>query len=97
MELFKHFTDKSQGVRRLGAAAIDLCHVACGFVDGFWEFDLKPWDMAAGILMVSEAGGKVSQLNGINIDIYQDHILATNGNIHEIMLKHTKPVLELLL
>jgi myo-inositol-1(or 4)-monophosphatase len=97
MKLFKHFTDKSQGVRRLGAAAIDLCHVACGFVDGFWEFDLKPWDMAAGILMVSEAGGKVSQLNGINIDIYQDHILATNGNIHEVMLEHTKPVLESLL
>ena len=55
MSLFKLFTDKTQGVRRLGAAAIDLCHVACGIVDGLWEFDLHPWDTAAGILIVSRS------------------------------------------
>jgi myo-inositol-1(or 4)-monophosphatase len=83
MELFKYFTDKTQGVRRLGAASIDLCHVACGTIDGFWEFDLKPWDTAAGIMIVSEAGGKVTRMDGGLFNIYDDQILASNGIIHQ--------------
>ena len=94
MSLFKLFTDKTQGVRRLGAASIDLCHVACGIVDGFWEFDLHPWDTAAGILIVSESGGKVSQMDGKQYNIHKNHILATNGEIHKEMLAFTKPVVE---
>ncbi|NQV37444.1 MAG: inositol monophosphatase, partial [Candidatus Marinimicrobia bacterium] len=66
MELFKYYTDITQGVRRLGAASVDLCHLACGQVDGFWEFDLHPWDTAAGILIVEEAGGNVTGMNGEN-------------------------------
>ncbi|MBC8346701.1 MAG: inositol monophosphatase [Candidatus Marinimicrobia bacterium] len=95
MALFKKFTEVTQGVRRLGAAAVDLCHVACGMVDGFWEFDLHPWDTAAGILIASEAGGMVSQMDGNEYDIHKNHILVTNGEIHKEMLAITKPVVEL--
>ena len=83
MKLFKHFTDNTQGVRRLGAASIDLCHLATGIVDGFWEYDLKPWDTAAGKLIVEEAGGKITKLNGDKFNIYQNQILASNKIIHE--------------
>ncbi len=86
MILFKRFTDIGQGVRRLGAAAVDLCHIASGKVDGFWEFDLHPWDTAAGILIVSEAGGKVTKLDGSDYSIYNNEILATNGEIHQKMI-----------
>jgi len=86
MNLFKHFTNNSQGVRRLGAASIDLCHLASGIIDGFWEYDLKPWDTAAGKLIVEEAGGKITKLNGQNFNIYQNEILATNKKIHEEMI-----------
>jgi len=92
MALFKSLTDVTQGVRRLGAASIDLCHLACGIVDGFWEFDLQPWDTAAGILVAREAGGLITQMDGKEYDIYKKQILATNGNIHEAMLAYTKPV-----
>jgi len=94
MNLFKSFTDITQGVRRLGAASVDLCHVACGIVDGFWEFDLHPWDTAAGILIVLEAGGMITQMDGKRYDIFQRQILASNGHIHEFMLKNTKPVID---
>ena len=60
MRLFQILTDKTQGVRRLGAASVDLCHVAMGMVDGFWEFDLHPWDTAAGMLILTEDGGTVT-------------------------------------
>lgn len=83
IKLFELFTDKTQGVRRLGAACIDLCHLASGIIDGYWEFDLKPWDTAAGIVIVSEAGGKISNMNGSEYNIYGDQILATNGIIHD--------------
>jgi len=94
MNLFKSFTDITQGVRRLGAASVDLCHVACGIVDGFWEFDLHPWDTAAGILIVLEAGGMITQMDGKRYDIFQRQILASNGHIHEPMLKYTKPIID---
>ncbi len=87
MDLFKHFTDITQGVRRLGAASVDLCHVACGRVDGFWEYDLHPWDTAAGILIIQEAGGMVTGMDGNPFSIYQDHVLCTNGYLHQEMLR----------
>ncbi|HVI44528.1 MAG TPA: inositol monophosphatase family protein [Chitinophaga sp.] len=69
-------------VRRLGSAAIDLCWVACGRFDGFWEHHLQPWDAAAGYLMVEEAGGKITDFSGNKYSLYQKQILATNGHIH---------------
>ena len=87
MVLFKRFTDICQGVRRLGAAAVDLCHIASGKVDGFWEFDLHPWDSAAGILIVSEAGGKISKMDGFEYSIYDKEILVSNGLLHDQMIK----------
>jgi len=85
MELFKHFTDITQGVRRLGAAAVDFAHVASGKVDGFWEFNLQPWDSAAGILLVKEAGGKISRMNGSDFSIYDNQILASNNILHDTL------------
>ncbi len=75
----------SQGIRRCGSAALDLCFVACGRLDGFWELHLKPWDVAAGVLIVSEAGGAVSDFSGNQTGIDGSEILATNGHIHSDM------------
>lgn len=72
----------SHGVRRGGSAALDLAYVGCGRLDLFWEFGLKPWDMAAGILLVSEAGGAVSDMNGAPTSVAGPHLLADNGLIH---------------
>jgi len=93
MTLFKGFTDKSHGVRRLGAAAVDLCHVASGKVDGFWEFDLKPWDSAAGILIAQEAGCVVSQMDGSDYSIYDNNILVANPNIHREMILEIEKII----
>ena len=87
MKLFKYFTDICHGVRRLGSAAIDICHVATGQADGFWEFDLKPWDTAAGILIAKESGCIVTKLDGTNYNIHENNILITNGNIHNEIIK----------
>jgi myo-inositol-1(or 4)-monophosphatase len=73
---------KAQGVRRAGAAALDLAHVACGRLDGFWEIKLKPWDTAAGKLLVEEAGGKISDFKGAPYSPFLKEILATNTFIH---------------
>ncbi|MFO7666648.1 MAG: inositol monophosphatase family protein [Desulfobacterales bacterium] len=73
----------SQGIRRLGSAALDLCYVASGRFEGFWEENLKPWDTAAGFIIVSEAGGKISDFSGNPYNIYKKEVLATNGKIHE--------------
>ena len=78
----------TQGVRRDGAAAIDLCYVASGKVDGFWEVKLSPWDVAAGVLIVKEAGGKVTDLKGSEYDVFNDKIVATNGFIHKELIRH---------
>jgi myo-inositol-1(or 4)-monophosphatase len=86
MRLYKHFTDTTQGVRRLGAAAVDLCHVASGKVDGFWEFDLQPWDTAAGILIAREAGCMVTQMDGSDYTIYDKNILVANPQVHSKMV-----------
>lgn len=87
MNFFKIMLEKAQAVRRAGSAAIDLCYVGCGRFDGFWEFNLNPWDTAAGQLIVKEAGGMVTALNGGRFDIFQKEIIATNGLIHDEMLR----------
>jgi myo-inositol-1(or 4)-monophosphatase len=79
------FTLRSHGVRRDGAAALDLCYIACGRFDGFWEFGLKSWDTAAGMLLVSEAGGRVSDFADQPFHPGGREVLATNGHIHEEM------------
>jgi myo-inositol-1(or 4)-monophosphatase len=84
--LFGAFVGKARAVRRLGSAAIDLCYVAAGRMDGFWESDLKPWDIAGGALVVTEAGGQVSDMNGSAFDSRRGHILATNDHLHGPML-----------
>ncbi len=77
----------TQGVRRFGAAALDLAYVACGRLDGFWERWLKPWDTAAGVIILQEAGGLVTQYDGTEYSIYSDNILASNHLIHNEMKK----------
>ena len=86
LDHFSNFALKSQAVRRAGSAALDLCHTACGRFDGYWELKLGPWDVAAGSLMVAEAGGKVSDFKGGRFDIHMKELLASNGRIHRQML-----------
>lgn len=76
----------AQGIRRPGSAALDLCSVACGRVDGFWEEGLKPWDSAAGAIIVKEAGGRVSTYGGEDHTVYAKSLVASNGLIHDDML-----------
>jgi myo-inositol-1(or 4)-monophosphatase len=73
-------------VRRAGSAALDLAYVACGRLDAFWEFNLNPWDTAAGILLVEEAGGRVTDFAGGHFQLDSDEILASNGLIHEELI-----------
>lgn len=80
---FCHLTHLTQGVRRGGAAALDLAYVACGRVDGYWERGIAPWDVTAGIILVQEAGGKVTAYDGTPIKIESGRILATNGHLHD--------------
>ena len=87
IEVFERFIRKGVPVRRLGSAAIDLCWVAAGRFDGFFEHKLEAWDSAAGFLIVEEAGGRVTDFNGNKFSPYQHRILATNGRIHEEMLR----------
>jgi myo-inositol-1(or 4)-monophosphatase len=84
---FANFIMNAQGVRRDGAAALDLAYVACGRFDGFWEEGLKPWDVAAGSLLVEEAGGRLSKYDGAPLSIYTPPILASNGLLHEQMMR----------
>lgn len=86
IDLFVTFTMASRGVRRAGAAALDLASVAAGRLDGFWECKLKPWDVAAGMLLVEEAGGRVTDYEGNPYSIYSHRIVASNGSIHPQML-----------
>jgi myo-inositol-1(or 4)-monophosphatase len=87
LEHFNNFALEAQGIRRLGSAALDLAYVSAGRFDGYWEISLNPWDIAAGALMVEEAGGKVSDLVGNPLSIYQRQIVATNSMIHEACLR----------
>lgn len=87
LELYSRFTMATQGVRRFGAAALDLAYVAAGRMDGFWECKLKPWDVAAGKLLVEEAGGRVTSYSGEPYSVYDHRIVASNGFIHDQMLE----------
>lgn len=89
--LFREFTDISRGVRRLGAASVDMCHVALGIVEGYWEYRLKPWDMAAGVLMVEEAGGKVTCMDGGEFCVFDRSVLVSNGKLHNKLLDRIAP------
>jgi myo-inositol-1(or 4)-monophosphatase len=87
LAFFKTFMMRTQGIRRAGSAALDLCWVAAGRVDGFWEWKLKPWDTAAGALMVEEAGGRVTDFEGAPFDPFGEQTLATNGRLHGEILE----------
>lgn len=87
MDIFSYFVKKGLPVRRMGSAAIDLCWVACGRFDGFWEHNLNAWDAAAGYLIVEEAGGEVTDFKGETYSPYQKRLIATNGKIHRDILK----------
>ena len=84
---FVKFLKTSQAVRRAGSAALDLCYVASGRFDGFWEFRLNPWDTAAGILIVEEAGGRTTKADGSKYTIYDKELLASNSRIHSKMVR----------
>ncbi|MEW6076783.1 MAG: inositol monophosphatase family protein [Thermodesulfobacteriota bacterium] len=86
MNRFGKCVEAAQGIRRLGSAALDLCYVACGRFDGFWEEQLKPWDTAAGMLIARQAGAEITDFSGLPYSIDKKEILATNGAIHESML-----------
>jgi len=84
---FRHVLAVAQGIRRLGAASLDLCMVASGKLDGYWEEDLSPWDMGAGVLMVTEAGGTVTDESGTPVGTRTPFVAATNGLIHHRFLE----------
>ncbi len=84
---FTNFTMQAQAVRRDGSAALDLAYVACGRFDGFWEDGLNPWDVAAGVLLISEAGGRVTDFEGARLDVYTPKVLASNGRVHKAMIR----------
>ena len=84
--LFRGFLLKAQAIRRGGSAALDLCHLAMGRCDGFWELDLHPWDTAAGVLILEEAGGRVSRFDGGTYHVESREILASNGQFHDAMM-----------
>lgn len=84
--LFGEFVGRARAVRRLGSAALDLCYVAAGRLDGFWEARLRPWDTCAGALMVEEAGGRVTRWDGLAYQSRADSLVASNGLVHEEML-----------
>jgi myo-inositol-1(or 4)-monophosphatase len=90
---YHQITLKTHGVRRAGSAALDLCDVACGRFDGFWEFNLNPWDTAAGVLIVQEAGGRVTRFDGQPFRLDSRETLASNGHVHEALLREFQAIL----
>jgi myo-inositol-1(or 4)-monophosphatase len=86
IHFYHQITLKTHGVRRAGSAALDLCNVACGRFDGFWEFNLNPWDTAAGALILEEAGGKVSRFDGSPFQLDSRETLGSNGLIHDALV-----------
>ena len=89
LALFRKFMTKAQEIRRPGSASIDLCYLASGRIDGFWESKLKPWDVAAASAIVVEAGGQISDFKGNKFSIFGNETLASNGRIHDEMVKVT--------
>jgi myo-inositol-1(or 4)-monophosphatase len=92
IHFYHQITLRTHGVRRAGSAALDLCNVASGRFDGFWEFNLNPWDTAAGVLIVEEAGGKVSRYDGSPFEIDSRETLASNGLVHDALLREFKEI-----
>ncbi len=89
---YHQITLHSHGVRRAGSAALDLCNVAAGRFDGFWEFNLNPWDTAAGVLILEEAGGKVTRFDGSPFKLDSSETLASNGLIHDALLQEFEDI-----
>jgi len=87
VSLFREFIQRSRAVRRLGSAALDMCYVGAGRFDGYWESKIQPWDVAAGALIVAEAGGRVSTIRGDLFRSRAGSVIATNGRIHDLMLE----------
>ena len=92
INFYHQITLRSHGVRRAGSAALDLCYVGCGRFDGFWEFNLSPWDTAAGVTIVEQAGGKVTNYSGAPFAIESREVLATNNLIHEEMMREFQEI-----
>ena len=92
IHFYHQITLRSHGVRRAGSAALDLCCVACGRYDGFWEFNLNSWDTAAGVLLVAEAGGRVTDFTGGPFDISSKEVLASNSLVHDEFLAEFKSI-----
>jgi len=90
INLFRDFTHLCHGIRRPGAAALDLCYVACGIYDAFYEKTLSPWDVAAGSLLIREAGGKLSSFDGSDFSVYSKSIVASNSLLHDEIMKVIK-------
>jgi myo-inositol-1(or 4)-monophosphatase len=86
LSVIKSFVQRAQGIRRAGSAALDLCYLACGRFDAYWEWKLSPWDTAAGVLIVREAGGAVTRFDGAPFALYGDETLASNGHLHAAMI-----------
>ena len=86
LDHFTRFALRAQGLRRTGSAALDLCYVAAGRFDGFWEVKLKPWDMAAGVVILQESGGQITNLRGQSHSLYGEELVSSNGLIHEAMI-----------
>jgi myo-inositol-1(or 4)-monophosphatase len=90
---YHQITLRTHGVRRAGSAALDLCNVAAGRYDGFWEFNLNPWDTAAGVLIVEESGGKVTDFTGGPFQIASRETLASNGLMHDVLLHEFQEIM----
>lgn len=90
LDIIKQFLEKSHGIRRLGSAAIDLAYVACGRLEGFFEYNLNPWDVAAGAFIVQQAGGKVTDFSGGDTFLFSKELCAANSNMHGEMLSIIK-------
>jgi myo-inositol-1(or 4)-monophosphatase len=91
---YAFYKNGAQAVRRAGSAALDLAYTACGRFDGFWEMKLHPWDIAAGVLLVEEAGGKITDFDGNPMDLFKGEILASNNVIHSEMIKVLRDVIQ---
>ncbi len=90
VQMKKFFYENIHGIRRTGSAALDLCYTACGRFDGYWELKLNPWDYAAGSLILTEAGGKITDVQGKKYNLMMGNVAASNGKIHKYMMKILK-------
>lgn len=95
LDHFARFALRVQGLRRTGSAALDLCYVAAGRFDGFWEVKLKPWDMAAGVVILKEAGGQITNLCGQSHSLYGQELVSSNGLIHDAMISVIRESLDI--